>query len=686
VRNIVLISASRRARILRLAIAAGALWMTAISGNAFAQNSACPFNAAFPSGTTAATAPVDGLLLHRYSASQRESALTQRVRTNTNLSGAEAHIAKNLLRLDVDGDGEFNRNDALIISRFLAGFSSDAMVKDVPIIAAATRKTGSAIRDYINQGCPAAAPADAVQAKALAMWRKVQVKGSCSGCHGADFFDLARIGSSDATIARRATNDGATPQEAQDLVDAVTALRARFQMPTTDPLTFRPFQPGGQVLAGARPIDRDISFGRTLPTLLPVTMTPRTDGTPSVNSLATAKSALNELMAIDLRSMKMGVAYPRWSADIFNGAEHGTLNDWVADLAREPANAADREIWHSLQDAYLRNPTDANFWSMFAAVEKYTGNFTPVAAPIFTQLTPPKTGFSVNYFTEHKFKSALIGQHLLRTQLAGSTTTLQGKMGLSHLETGSLRNLFKFMEFLPGADMWEVGDTTRSVLGQQISNDADTAKNRLRALGFPQFVVDSQRADINWLDAEDELRLPWFWIGFTIEPTLKRINGSNSTKVGEYMHETLKNTRMFIHDAFSQAYRIGAQGTLAATPGQSIVYAPDYGYFMAYGAEIVNWNEDPRIGAVYEQSVKDEQVAMWHQFIANNFRMNMYLYREALQNGTARNANGTLRPANMPLCAAKNHFDRYQPAYRAHDYALIAGLAADMGVTLTCTL
>jgi hypothetical protein len=259
-------------------------------------------------------------------------------------------------------------------------------------------------------------------------------------------------------------------------------------------------------------------------------------------------------------------------------------------------------------------------------------------------------------------------------------------MGLSHLETGSLRNLFKFMEFLPGADMWEVGDTTRSVLGQQISNDADTAKNRLRVLGFPQFVVDSQRADINWLDAEDELRLPWFWIGFTIEPTLKRINGSNSTKVGEYMHETLKNTRMFIHDAFSQAYRIGAQGTLASTPGQSIVYAPDYGYFMAYGAEIVNWNEDPRIGAVYEQSVKDEQVAMWHQFIANNFRMNMYLYREALQNGSARNANGTLRPANMPLCAAKNHFDRYQPAYRAHDYALIAGLAADMGVTLTCTL
>jgi hypothetical protein len=394
------------------------------------------------------------------------------------------------------------------------------------------------------------------------------------------------------------------------------------------------------------------------------------------------------LMAIDLRSMKIGVPYPRWSADIFHGPEHGTLNDWVSDLAREPGNATQRELWFSLQDQYLRNPTDANFWSMFAAVEKYTENFTPVAAPVFTTLTPPKTGVSVNRFAVHKFKSALIGQHLLRAQLSGSTTALQGKIGLGYLETGPLRGLFKSMEFLPGADLWEVGDSTRSVLGQQISSDLDTAKKRLQVLGFPQFVVDSQRADVSWLDAEDELRLPWFWIGFTIEPTLKRINGSNSTKVGEYMHETLRNTRMFIHDAFSQAYRMGAQGTLASTPGQTVVYAPDYGYFMAYGAEILNWNEasGANPGPTYEPAVKAEQAALWSQFVANNFRMNMYLYKEALENRSARRNDGTPLIANFPFCQAKNHFDKYQPEFKTHDYALIASLATEMGVTPYCSL
>ena len=634
----------------------------------------CPFNATTPSAPGARSAAAEGALLHRYSAWQRDDALTRKIRPTADLTGSEAFIAKNLARLDVDGDGEFNRNDALIIGRFLAGFSGDALTKNVAIAAHAERKTGVAIAAYINSGCPAAA-VDPVQAEALLMWRKVQSKGSCSGCHGADFFDLARIGSSQATLVRRATADGATDAEAQALVAAVAALRTRFNMPATDPLQFRPFQPGGEQLPGLRPIDRDISFANTLPAQLPLTMTARTDGLPSVNSLATAKLSLTELLAVDLRSMKIGLAYPRWSSDIFNGAAHGTLNDWVADLAREPATEADRAVWHALQDAYLRSPTDENFWSLFAAVDKYTANFTPLA------------DLNVNGFAVRKFKSALLGQHLMRSQLAGKTTFLQGKMAFSYLETGPLRSLFKFMEFFPASDMWEVGDTTRSVLGRQITPDAGPAKDRIAALGFPPFVVDSQRADITWLDAEQELRLPWFWIGFTLEPSLKRINGSNSTKVGEYMHESLKAARMFVHDAFSQAYRMAVQGTeSAANPGIRMAYAPDYGYFMAYGAEVLGWSEDRRTGEVYEQAVKDQQAGLWSQFVANNFRMNMYLYLEALQNGSARNANGTPRLTNFPLCPAKRHFDAYQPNFKTHDYALIRALAAETGVTLSCTL
>jgi hypothetical protein len=664
--------------------AVAALTLAAFVNSVSAQSSNCPFNAvaaSVPTVTSPALLSVDGLLLHRYASAQRGKALTERARQNTNLADVEDHIARNLARLDIDGDGQFDGNDALIINRYLAGYTPEAMVKNIPIAATALRKSADAVKAFIDGGCQADAATDNVYAAALDVWRKPipNGKGSCSGCHGADFFDLARIGTTDANLVRRAKIDGATDEEAQTLLAGIKALRAKHSMPATDPLTFRPFQPGGEMLSGARPIDRDISFGRTLPAQLPVTMTPRADGKPSVNSLATAKLAFNELMAIDLRSMKIGLPYPRWSSDIFNGADHGTLNDWVADLAREPANADQRALWHSVQDQYLRNPTDANFWSMFAAVEKYTKDFSPLNAN--------GTSSGANDFMRHKFKSALFGQHLMRVQLAGRTGFLQGKMAFGYLESGPLRNLFTSMQFLPGSDMWEVGDNARTTLGPQVTSDSAPARDRLIALNMPSFVVNSVRDDIAWDKAEEELRLAWFWIGFTLEPSLKRLNGSNSTSVGEYMHASLLGSRHFIHDAFSQAYRMGAQGSLAAAnPGSTAAFAPSYGYFMAYGAEILNWNEDRRTGEVYEQAVKDEQAALWSQFVANNFRMNMYLYKEALQNRSARNADGTPRVPAFPFCQAKNHFDKYQPAYKAHDYALISGLAAEMGIAPGCNL
>lgn len=86
-------------------------------------------------------------------------------------------------------------------------------------------------------------------AHALAIWREgnpaQRPKGSCMGCHGADFFDLARIGSSRQTTIRRATTDGATKAEAEILADAIDAMRVFNNLPVENPQTFRPFQPGG---------------------------------------------------------------------------------------------------------------------------------------------------------------------------------------------------------------------------------------------------------------------------------------------------------------------------------------------------------------------------------------------------------------------------------------------------------
>ena len=111
------------------------------------------------------------------------------------------------------------------------------------------------------------------QQTAMKLWRdddRVQhPKGSCSGCHGADFYDLARIGSTQNDILRRAKIDGATAQEAAALAQAIQQIRARDGLPLENPRTFRPFQPGGAVLPGTTPIERDISFAKSLEPLLP---------------------------------------------------------------------------------------------------------------------------------------------------------------------------------------------------------------------------------------------------------------------------------------------------------------------------------------------------------------------------------------------------------------------------------
>ncbi|MFM2399403.1 MAG: hypothetical protein RL341_1560, partial [Pseudomonadota bacterium] len=63
---------------------------------------------------------------------------------------------------------------------------------------------------------PAGLATDPDFQKALTLWRNDDLakhpKGSCAGCHGADFFDLARIGSTSEDLARRAKIDGASQE------------------------------------------------------------------------------------------------------------------------------------------------------------------------------------------------------------------------------------------------------------------------------------------------------------------------------------------------------------------------------------------------------------------------------------------------------------------------------------------
>ena len=538
---------------------------------------------------------------------------------------------------------------------------------------------------------PAAPTAQEDYDTALALWRNddlaVHPKGSCAGCHGPDFIDLARIGSTTDDIERRALIDGATQAQADALVRAVLTMRKDRGFAQNDARAFRPFQPGGAPLASTSDnpaiasVERDIAFGKQLQRLLPTL-----SGQP-ITSIGEAHRARSEMLDLlhgtnsaganpeltQLRDLPTGIVYPLWSADLHHGRAEGTFNDWIADVARDAVPGRKAE-WDDIQDAYLADPSTVNFWRMYHAASEMTepqllGECT------MTQNNADLACGGAFDFNKNKFLSALIGQHLIRIGDTGRGDFMRGPLAFAYLDSDPQLSFMldrKDNVLLPG-NPWEIGDRGRVMLSN--SAEEGTFRRDLAQLGFPQFVLDSIDDRRTVSEEQHALRLAWFWIGFTMDPSFARIHKSNSTKVGEYMVATLLRENMHMHNSFQANMRIIAKGSLADAnmKGQGRGEAPvpvapqmqlHYSYFVGYNRTILRWS-----GGDIPAAMKAEQEDLWHTFTANGFRMGLYLYEEALRTGTSE-------PRDVPFEPLEVHFAHYQPDQAAHDRALVESTKA----------
>ena len=559
---------------------------------------------------------------------------------------------------------------------------------------------------------------------ALTLWRnddlRLHPKGSCAGCHGADFFDLARIGTTDTDIERRATIDGASPIQAKALVQAIKAVRGEMNLPVQDARSFRPLQPGGSVLLPALTdaphvvaVKRDIAFGNQLKTLLPTLMT------GNIDSLVKAQKARNELIdlaqgtnsqgsnpnKINMRSLPTGMLYPRWSADFHHGAEEGTFNDWTADIAHDPKPAFKTQ-WLALQSAYLANPSNENFWKMYFSARDMT------TLPLLGSCSSSGLACAItDDFNKHKFLSAMMGQHLMRLELAGKVDTFaKGAVAFSYLDTDPTYSYMKAnntpLQFLP-SPLWEVGDNARVLLDSE--SKPGSFKQNLANLGFPAFAQNSIDPNRNAIEEENALRLPWFWIGFTFDPSMSRISKSNATRVGEYMVGSLIENRYFNHHAFTTVMRLATKGSLPEANVQSQnrtttlaqitpKYVMEYGYAWAYGRLSLKnlWNESRTI--VVPATLKSESDALFSAITGNGLRMSMYLQADqldktgahALSAGELSQLKGWLTDSinqtngntlKGTLCPIYQHFKNHHPAATLPaDEAVMEALRAKLGV------
>ncbi len=494
----------------------------------------------------------------------------------------------------------------------------------------------------------------------LLAWRAPRTIGSCNTCHSPDAFDLSVINISDENLRRRAIGDGATNAEADAIVNLVQMNRRKFNIKKPlDPVNDRPFQPGGKVLAGATPAERDIAFGRMLKTKIPTLM-----GDP-IDSEEKAILAARELMAINLRGLPVGVEFPRWSEDHFHGVQRGTMNEWIPDIARLPLAGKETE-WLALQDKYIADPSEKNFWAMYDAVVTLT-------APQFT------TSYYVDFFERDRMRSHLIGQHLLREQyLPTHISIVRGHTAFAYRAAGLPISTKKW---LPNP-WWEVGDFARVML----DNSTINARTNLKNLGYPDVITNRIDPVLTGETMQTSIRMPWFWLGFTLDPGLKRINGSNSTLVGEYLTANLYENKMFVHNDFMSVTRLVSAGFDPDSPSDSRnakgeltqFFDGTFSYTVGYGRAMLR--QGNFIEANGTSKLNPEHIELHKTLMGNSFRMSLYLMRAQLQR-----RGGTFTTPGITLTSMKEFFDFFEPTRATQNNALITEVTALVAAAKTAT-
>ncbi|TAG84639.1 MAG: DUF1800 family protein [Burkholderiales bacterium] len=144
---------------LRSILVGGALFASAFSATtAFAQVSNCPFNISEATPTGTPDALRDSVLLLRYARGVRGAGLVAGMTPALAATDIENRIASNLLRLDMNGNGIVDEDDATIIARITLGYRESAWY--TPTLPAsnlgsnyASRTISASIKKFVDAGC-----------------------------------------------------------------------------------------------------------------------------------------------------------------------------------------------------------------------------------------------------------------------------------------------------------------------------------------------------------------------------------------------------------------------------------------------------------------------------------------------------------------------------------------------------
>lgn len=446
---------------------------------------------------------------------------------------------------------------------FLGNYRFDAGTSGSVIIGNAGT-SGLVVADAVKF-TPIGEPSDIeVLADGLIDWRTPDGNGiSCAQCHGPAGYDVA-VFSFDQLDLRRATAPH-LDDAAADRIFKMIELHRRNYPPADglkDVTTFRPFQPTGVVLGGATSPQeqRDAAFGNYAASQFLYAQ-------GRIDTLAKALAARDQLVSLDVDSVPIGIAFNRWSESVSRqgSAEGGSVAEWLPGIGQQIL-AQHAAVFEALEDAYVANPTDANFWALFHKIDAWAlpdpHNVGPVIDPNWIRIS------------RDQLKSNLVFQHDELRKSEGITGWVTGRNTARPFQDqeGQGSNLAFF---------WDVADSARILMSKPFA-EMPVRHQESMWLNPALSAEAAKREQIN------ALRNTWFYLGWTMDHSLFFSGNSNATRSGEYFITQLWAEKMRTHQVFFNTVHAVKRGFMpggwnTGNSGGSVQYFTSHkSYYLGY--------------------------------------------------------------------------------------------------------
>jgi hypothetical protein len=385
---------------------------------------------------------------------------------------------------------------------------------------------------------------DKALAEGLEAFRYAGKGGACVGCHAPDGYDLARVGYADADILRRAKNH-VDEARADSLVTYVHAMRQKYAMTRLlHPARYRPEQPAFDAFEAKTPglevtdpkaqEERDLAFMQSLTDQYKLLW-----ATGKIDSLAKAKQAYDEIRAVDLHSLRLGIPFDHLSEDGWHGNEHLSVFEWYPGIPTA-ATAGNEAAWNKLMDDYLANPTDDALWVMYEGIDKLTG----CGADLSSQGDPNFYGRACDWM-RLKYRSLQVVQHMMRHETVAYPdvfSDMPGATPQTHLDT-----------MIHRYPIWEAGDVLRIAPLQRPAQTACFTGNNHPCTLLPPDIDATIHDDPSYEEARikqsEVFQQSWFVMSWTRDPALLHESANFATFIGDYL-ESVMLARYDVHHAF----------------------------------------------------------------------------------------------------------------------------------------